>query len=106
MRCELSSMVRSLVQQVPAIRIGLIAHGDYCDFRSSYVVKTIDLTSDVDQLVRYVKDVPQTGGGDSPEVYAVINCVYVYFFWEKVRAIKPRPYNQLRVAIGRFYLKC
>ena len=44
-----------------------MAQGDYCDY-SKYVVRVKDLTSDVDELVQFVNDVPETGGGDSPEV--------------------------------------
>jgi hypothetical protein len=44
-----------------------MAHGDYCD-HNSYVTRHMDLTSDVDALVEFVKDVKSTGGGDAPEV--------------------------------------
>ncbi|XP_069138575.1 uncharacterized protein [Argopecten irradians] len=57
-----------LIRDIPTIRIGIMAHGDYCD-QSVYVIKSIDLTSDVDQLVNFVTDTPSTGGGDPPECY-------------------------------------
>ena len=44
-----------------------MAHGDYCDY-DTYVIRSIDLTSDVDALVNFVSDIPSTGGGDAPEV--------------------------------------
>ena len=47
-----------------------MAQGDYCDY-GTYVVRYMDLTNDVDQLVKFVKDVPATGGGDSPEVFNI-----------------------------------
>ncbi len=60
--------MRRLLRDIPGIRIGVLAHGDYCDYRHSYVVKTQDLTSDVNVLCDFVEDVPSTGGGDMPEV--------------------------------------
>ena len=44
-----------------------MAHGDYCDY-SNYVERHVDLTSDVDTLVKFADKVPSTGGGDTPEV--------------------------------------
>jgi hypothetical protein len=44
-----------------------MAMGDYCDY-SKYVVKMKDLTTDIQQLVDFVNEVPATGGGDAPEV--------------------------------------
>ena len=44
------------------MRIGLMANGDYCDF-AKYVVKYVDLTSNLDELVTFSANVPSTGGG-------------------------------------------
>lgn len=66
-RQKLKETCRRLLRDIQSIRIGLIAHGDYCDY-DNYVTKYIDLTSDVDQLVSFAKDVSTTGGGDTPEV--------------------------------------
>ncbi len=60
--------MRRLLRDIPGIQIGVLAHGDYCDYRYNYVVKTQDLTSDVNILCDFVEDVPSTGGGDMPEV--------------------------------------
>ena len=49
------------------MRIGIIAHGDYCDY-SKYVLRYVDLTSDVQSLVDFADGVPSTHGGDAPEV--------------------------------------
>ncbi|KAJ8304723.1 hypothetical protein KUTeg_018306, partial [Tegillarca granosa] len=67
-RQKLKETCRRLLRDIQSIRIGLIAHGDYCDY-DNYVTKYIDLTSDVDQLVSFAKDVSTTGGGDTPECY-------------------------------------
>ncbi|XP_071104580.1 uncharacterized protein [Haliotis cracherodii] len=68
-RRKLRDTCLRLIADIPSIRIGLIAHGDYCDQGSQYVLRSIDLTSDVQRLVSFAMDVPQTGGGDTPECY-------------------------------------
>ena len=67
MRNKLQQLVRKLLADIPNIRIGIIAHGDYCDY-TNYVAKIQDLTSDVDTLVDFAQKTPSTGGGDMPEV--------------------------------------
>ena len=67
MRQKIKETTTRLLRDIPGIRIGVMAQGDYCDY-SKYVVRVKDLTSDVDELVQFVNDVPETGGGDSPEV--------------------------------------
>ena len=76
MRSKLKDTCTRLIQQIPHIRVGIMAHGDYCDY-TTYVLRSIDLTSDIDALVKFVSDVPATGGGDAPEV---INHLYIFFF--------------------------
>ncbi|KAK3595181.1 hypothetical protein CHS0354_002782 [Potamilus streckersoni] len=67
-RQKLRESCERLLRDIPNIRIGIIAHGDYCDY-SKYVIRYVDLTSDVDTLVQFAENVPCTGGGDSPECY-------------------------------------
>lgn len=62
-RRQLRELVTRLVREVPGIRIGIIAHGDYCDLGRPYTIKTLDLTTDVNALVRFVDTAEQTGGG-------------------------------------------
>lgn len=66
-RENLQETCRRLLHDIPNIRIGLMAHGDYCDHHT-YVIRQVDLTSDVQQLVDFANDTPSTSGGDSPEV--------------------------------------
>ncbi|ESO94233.1 hypothetical protein LOTGIDRAFT_232476 [Lottia gigantea] len=67
-RQNLKQACSRLIADIPNIRISLIAHGDYCD-QSTYVIRMVDLTSDVQELVTFAKDVPSTSGGDTPECY-------------------------------------
>ncbi|NTX12135.1 VWA domain-containing protein [Myxococcus sp. CA056] len=71
-RKKLHGTVSRLMKEIPGIRIGVIAHGDYCDARSTYVTKILDLTDDAKAVVRFVDKVGQTGGGDAPECYELV----------------------------------
>jgi hypothetical protein len=71
-RKKIKSTVTRLMKEIPGMRIGVIAHGDYCDARSTYVTKALDLTDDVDKICRFVERVEPTGGGDAPECYELV----------------------------------
>ena len=38
-RRKIKGTVTRLMKEIPGMRIGIIAHGDYCDARSTYVTK-------------------------------------------------------------------
>jgi len=65
-RTNLREIIAQLLHDIPTIRIGIIAHGDYRDI---YVTKYIDLTRNEDELVEFVKSVQATGGDDFEEAY-------------------------------------
>ena len=69
-RRKVSELVEKLFAKISGLRMGVIAHGDYCDQGRSYVIKMLDLTSDRRQIVEFVKNVGPTDGGDR-EVIAV-----------------------------------
>jgi hypothetical protein len=71
-RKKIKSTVTRLMKEIPGMRIGVIAHGDYCDAGSTYVTKALDLTDDVDKICRFVERVEATGGGDAPECYELV----------------------------------
>jgi hypothetical protein len=71
-RKKIGATVTRLMKEVPGIRIGIIAHGDYCDAGSTYVTKALDLTDDEGKVCRFVDKVGQTGGGDAPECYELV----------------------------------
>lgn len=72
-RKEVEATVRRLHKDIPEIRIGVIAHGDYCDNPSlggnSYVIKSLNLTEDVNAICNFVQNVGLTNGGDLEECY-------------------------------------
>ena len=69
---QLRDMVRALKRDIPAILIGIFAHGDYCDAGETYVTKYVDFTNDADRLCAFVRDADETGGGDEPECYELV----------------------------------
>jgi hypothetical protein len=66
-RKNLAETVKALFKSVPHIRIGVIAHGDYCD--GPQAITVLDLTEDAGRIVEFVMKVRATGGGDAPECY-------------------------------------
>ncbi len=71
-RRNIDELVKRLFQEIPGIRIGLIAHGDYCDENKTYLMKSVDLTTDQEKLSTFVKNVGNTYGGDYPEAYEYV----------------------------------
>jgi predicted DNA-binding WGR domain protein len=71
-RRNVKGTVTRLFEEIPGIRIGIIAHGDYCDKNSTYVTKHLPLSDDVDAICRFVEHVGPTGGGDAPECYELV----------------------------------
>src|SRR5262245_43757915 len=71
-RRNVKNTVTRLFEEIPGIRIGIIAHGDYCDKGSTYVTKHLPLSDDVDAICRFVENVGPTGGGDAPECYELV----------------------------------
>jgi hypothetical protein len=68
--CE--KLVKRLFKDIPGIRIGIIAHGDYCDARSTYVTKMLDISDNQGKIVDFVKHVEPTDGGDFAECYELV----------------------------------
>ena len=68
--CE--EMVKDLFHDIPGLRVGIIAHGDYCDARSTYVTKVFPLSTDKAAINKFIRTVEATGGGDSPECYELV----------------------------------
>ena len=71
-RRKVADTVQRLFKEIPKLRIGVIAHGDYCDRFTSYVTKHLQLTDDPNQVINFVKTVSPTGGGDAPECYELV----------------------------------
>jgi hypothetical protein len=71
-RRNVEELCKDLFSKIPGLRIGIIAHGDYCDHKSSYVTEMIDLTDNQKNICKFIRQVDSTGGGDAPECYELV----------------------------------
>lgn len=71
-RGRLQDMIQRLQSDISGIKIGVIAHGDYCDKDVFYLTKEIDLCQNVAELCQFVQDIEGTGGGDADECYEYV----------------------------------
>jgi hypothetical protein len=74
-RKNVNSALSKLFAQMPNLRIGLAAHGDYGDLRGSagYTTRWHSLTTDINSLSTFVRTVGRTAGfGNGGEAYEVV----------------------------------
>lgn len=71
-RRTVKDTVKRLFKEIEGLRVGVIAHGDYCDKGRPYVTKSLDLTHDEKKVSDFVEKVEPTGGGDAPECYELV----------------------------------
>lgn len=70
-RKKVKTSIKRLFKDLPGIKIGVIAHGDYCDSKI-YVTKHQPLTTKPEPIVKFVEKVKATYGGDYPEAYELV----------------------------------
>lgn len=85
-RRNVSDLVKKLFKEVPSLRLGIIAHGDYCD--GDKVISVLDFTDNIDDLCKFIKDVPQTSGGDYPECYELVLHTAKNMRWRETSSMK------------------
>ena len=71
-RQQVESFVETMFSDFSDLRLGIIAHGDYCDAGDPYTIMAVDLTRDKTKLCRFVRDVKSTYGGDADECYELV----------------------------------
>ena len=71
-KAQIQDIIHRLFMDIPNLRIGIMAHGDYCDEKVYYLMQKMDFTNDVNTLCQFVKDVEGTGGGDFEECYELV----------------------------------
>ena len=71
-RRSISNTVKRLFRDIVDLRIAIIAHGDYCDAKTSYVIQTFDFSRDVEDICNFIMNVGPTFGGDAPECYELV----------------------------------
>lgn len=86
-RRRLDETIGKIFSTFPNVRIGLVAHGDYCDEGSnwsrkdSYVTRTIDLTTNESSLRSFITTTKNTSGGDNDECYEKVLHDVQNFSW-------------------------
>jgi hypothetical protein len=66
-RRNVEATIKRLFDNALNVRIGIVAHGDYCDGRN--MISTHELSTNQNSLCKFVREVAATGGGDAPEAY-------------------------------------
>ena len=61
-RNRMREMMRKLRSDIPGIRMGVIAHGDY-DTNHTYIIQYENLTDNVERLCNFVQNARGTGAG-------------------------------------------
>lgn len=68
-RNNVENLVKKLFDEIPDVRISVMAHGDYCDEKTTYITKMMDFTTEKDKICHFIKNVEATHGGDAEECY-------------------------------------
>lgn len=73
-RRNLETTVGTLFKEIPNLKVGIGANGDYGDLvASGYTTKQVDLTSDLYTLTQFIRGVGRTHGfGNGGEAYEVV----------------------------------
>jgi hypothetical protein len=66
-RKHIEKTCEELFKDIPGLKVGFISHGDYCDDANTYDIQK--LTDDEKKVYQFIRNTPNTGGGDSPECY-------------------------------------
>lgn len=66
-RQKLKDLAGDMVKDIPDLKIGIISHGDYCDREDC--IKILDFTSDLEEIMDFLHNSPNTSGGDADECY-------------------------------------
>lgn len=71
-RKKVKEVISRLFKEIPGIKIGIVAHGDYCDEKDNYLMKYVDIGSSESQIIDFIQNVSNTNGGDYPEAYEYV----------------------------------
>ena len=75
-KTHVKELVPKLFSSNPDLRIGIVAFGDYYDmdskdnFGNAYQV--LGLTNDENEIIKFINEAQNTGGGDSDEFYELV----------------------------------
>jgi len=61
--------IEKMFSTIKNLRVGVIAHGDYCDSERFYVTKIFNLSEDKNAICTFISKISYTYGGDGEECY-------------------------------------
>lgn len=71
-----TELIPELISKNPNLQVSIVAFGDYCDMESKDIYgkayQVIDLTSNENELIKFVKNARNTSGGDGDEFYELV----------------------------------
>lgn len=81
-RTEVEKFVKQMFNEFTDLRLGIIAHGDYCDAGNPYTIISKDFTRDEEGLCKFIRETQKTYGGDADECYElVLNTAHKQLTW-------------------------
>lgn len=66
-RKHIEKTCEELFKDIPDLKVGFISHGDYCDGDACYATQM--LTDNQTKVFDFIRNTPNTSGGDIPECY-------------------------------------
>jgi len=69
-RKNIKELAEKLFEEIPGLKMGLIAHGDYCDGEKCY--QQLDLTGEISDIINFIEKNHTTSGGDADECYEYV----------------------------------
>ena len=85
-RRNIGKISTKLFDEIPGLRLAIIAHGDYCDDEKT--ITTLDFTDDREKIKKFINDAPDTYGGDYPECYELVLHNAVELSWRTDATMK------------------
>ena len=81
-RREVEDFVKTMFNEFTDLRLGIIAHGDYCDRDNPYTIRAMEFTRDEKELCKFIRETKSTYGGDADECYElVLNTAHAVMKW-------------------------
>jgi acyl carrier protein len=100
-RNHVNELVKQLYQDIPKLRVGIIIHNDYCDMPRH--IFTLDFTSNLSEIEKFVNSNSPCGGGDAPECYELALHEASKFNWQSDRRALIMIGDEVPHAVGYRY---
>ena len=85
-RRNIEKITAKMFEEIPGLRLGIIAHGDYCDEEKT--ISILDFTDDREAIQKFVREAPDTYGGDYPECYELVLMRALQMGWRSDATMK------------------